>query len=118
LGTRIASFDDGLTEEEQSMFLDIACFFGRDVYPSGMSKERALRIWTDYNTPPISELEKLVHRALVIVEIDEYGDEILQMHDKLRAMGQMIAEKEYAGTRIWNTNGLTSCSVFYKNWLF
>jgi hypothetical protein len=107
------SFDDGLTQEEQSMFLDIACFFGRDVHPSGMSKERALRIWTDYNTPPISELKKLVHRALVIVEIDEYGDEILQMHDQLRAMGQMIAEKEYVGTRIWNSNGLTSCSVFY-----
>jgi len=107
------SFDDGLTQEEQSMFLDIACFFGRDVHSSGMSKERALRIWTDYNTPPISELEKLVHRALVIVEIDKYGDEILHMHDQLRAMGQMIAEKEYVGTRIWNSNGLTSCSVVY-----
>ena len=107
------SFDDGLTQEEKNMFLDIACFFGRDVHPSGMSKERALRIWTDNNIPPISALENLVHRALVIVEIDDYGDEILQMHDQLRAMGQMIAEKEYTGTRIWNTNGLTSCSVFY-----
>ena len=107
------SFDDGLTQEEQSMFLDIACFFGGDVYPSGMSKERALRIWTDNNIPPISALENLVHRALVSIEIDGHGDEILQMHDQLRAMGQMIAEREYAGTRIWNANGLRNYTVFY-----
>jgi hypothetical protein len=107
------SFDDGLTQVEKNMFLDIACFFGGDVHPSGMSKERALRMWTDNNVPPISALENLVHRALVIIEIDGAGDESLQMHDHLRAMGQMIAEKEYAGTRIWNANGLTSCSVFY-----
>ena len=107
------SFDDGLTQEEQSMFLDVACFFGGDVYPSGMSKERALRIWTDNNIPPISALENLVHRALVTIEIDGDNEEILQMHDQLRAMGQMIAETEYAGTRIWNTNGLTRCLVFY-----
>jgi hypothetical protein len=104
------SFDDGLTQEEKNMFLDIACFFGRDVLPSGMSKERALRIWTDNN---ISASENLVHRALVTIEVDGHGDEILQMHDQLRAMGQMIAEKDYVGTRIWNMNGLTSCSVFY-----
>jgi dephospho-CoA kinase len=111
------SFDDGLTQEEKNMFLDIACFFGRDVHPSGMSKERALRIWTDNNIPPISALENLVHRALVTIEVDVHGDEILQMHDQLRAMGQMIAEKEHAGTRIWNTNGVTNCSVFYKHCL-
>jgi hypothetical protein len=107
------SFDDGLTQVEKNMFLDIACFFGGDVHPSGISKERALRMWTDNNVPPISALENLVHRSLVTIEIDDAGDEILQMHDHLRAMGQMIAEKEYPGTRIWNANGLTSCSVFY-----
>ena len=107
------SFDDGLTQLEKNMFLDIACFFGGDVHLGGMSKERALRMWTDNNVPPISALENLVHRALVTIEIDDDGDEILQMHDHLRAMGQMIAEKEYAGTRIWNANGLTSCSVCY-----
>ena len=107
------SFDDGLTQEERTCSLDIACFFGGDVHPSGMSKERALRIWTDNNIPPFSALEKLVHWVLVTIGIGGGGDENFQMHDQLHVMGQMIVEKEYAGTRIWNSNGLTSCSVFY-----
>jgi hypothetical protein len=44
LNTLRVSFDNGFTEEEKIMFLDIACFYSGDVHPSGMSKERVLRI--------------------------------------------------------------------------
>ena len=107
------SFDDGLTQEEKNMFMDTTCFFGGDVHPSGISKERALRIWIDNNIPPISALGNLVHRALVTEEIHGVGGEILDLHNQLHDMGHIVAEREYTGTPILKTIGLTSCLVIY-----
>lgn len=104
------SFDE-LEEVEKSMFLDIACFFCRDVYPNGLSKVTTLHIWTNNKIAPIQALDMLVHRSLVKL-IANY--EILEMHDQLRDMGRMIAEKEYARSRIWNANLIPSSGFTSK----
>lgn len=64
------------------MFLDIACFYGGDVHPGGMSKERDLHIQIDNNISPIYAVMSLVQWALVTIDIDDEGDEILQLHDQ------------------------------------
>jgi hypothetical protein len=93
---------DGLGTHEKNMFLDIACFFCKDVWPQGMSIDRALHVWTMKDIPPIKSLNMLIERSLVNVDI--YGR--IEMHDQLRDMGRMIVEKdgEYLGTRVWNVD--------------
>ena len=108
--TLMISFD-GLETNEKNMFLDLACFL-----PMGMQKERALRICTNYGASPNHVLDILVDKSLV--KICQEGN--VEMHDQLRDMGRMIAEtnKEYLGTRIWNTNmiPLGSGSTHDKVW--
>ena len=93
---------DGLGTDEKNMFLDIACFFCKDVWHEGMSVRRALHVWTMNDIPPIESWNILIERSLVNVDI--YGH--IEMHDQLRVMGRMIVEKdgEYLGTRIWNVD--------------
>jgi dephospho-CoA kinase len=100
------SFDE-LKDEEKNMFLDIACFFCRDVCLDGISKGRALRVWNEGGIPPLHTFNILVDQSLVKVDKE---NELLEMHDQLRDMGRMIAEKEeqYQGTRMWNTSLIPS----------
>jgi hypothetical protein len=88
------------------MFLDIACFFCKDVWPEGMSKDRALHVWTSNDRPPIQSFNMLIERSLV--HVDKNGH--IEMHDQLRDMGRMIVEKdtEYLGTRVWNVGTILS----------
>ncbi|XP_073391538.1 disease resistance protein L6-like [Physcomitrium patens] len=107
---------DYLKVEEKNIFLDICCFFTSDVYPHGMSKERALRIWTNNEGLDLKQdvkdtLDTLISHSLV--KIDEDG--IIRMHDHLRDMDQMIVETNnaYKDTRIWKmsmvqTNGFST----------
>jgi len=81
---------DELSIEEKNMFLDIACFFYKDVFTT---KETFLKIF-DGNAREI--LESLHNKSLV--KVDEWDR--LDMHDQLRDMGRMITEKEFAGTRL------------------
>ncbi len=83
------SFDE-LSIEEKNMFLDIACFFCKDVLTK---KETFLRMF-DGNAQEY--LERLDNKSLV--KVDEWDH--LGMHDQLRDMGRMITETEFAGTRL------------------
>ena len=89
---------DGLEMGERNMFLDIACFFCKDVWAEGMSIRRALHVWTMNDIPPIKSFNMLIERSLV--NVDRCGH--IEMHDQLRDMGRMIVERdeEYLGTRI------------------
>jgi len=90
---------DKLDEEEKNMFLDIACFFCRDVLTKGMQEEKALRIWNCDDGNADLALLNLMDRSLVRIDYDG----MLTMHDHLRDMGRMIACKEHSGgQRIWN----------------
>ena len=97
---------DGLQMEEQNMFLDIACFFCKDVWPEGMSIDRALQVWTSNDTPPIDSFNLLKERSLV--HLDKNGH--IEMQNHLRDMGRMIVERDdaYLGTRIWNIDSIPS----------
>jgi hypothetical protein len=97
---------DGLGKEEKNMFLDIACFFCKDVWPEGMSKDRALHVWTNNEIPPIESFNLLEERSLV--HLDKNGH--IEMHDQLRDMGRMIVERdeEYVGTRVWSIDSIPS----------
>ena len=97
---------DGLGMDEINMFLDIACFFCKDIWPEGMSIGRALHVWTSNDTLPIQSFNVLIERSLV--NVDKYGH--IEMHDQLRDMGRMIVEKdeEYLGTRVWSIDSIPS----------
>ena len=83
------------------MFLDIACFFCRDVLKEGMQEEKALRIWDSDDGNADLALLNLMDRSLVRID----SDGMLTMHDHLRDMGRMIACKEHiGGQRIWNVD--------------
>ena len=90
---------DNLNDEEKSMFLDVACFFCRDVLKEGMREEKALSIWSGDDANTDLALLNLMDRSLVKID----SDGMLAMHDHLRDMGRMIACKEHiGGRRIWN----------------
>jgi hypothetical protein len=97
---------DGLGMHEKNMFLDIACFFCKDVCPEGMSIDRALHAWTIKGIPQIESFNVLIERSLV--NVDVYGN--IEMHDQLRDMGRMIVEtyEEYLGTRVWSVDSIPS----------
>ncbi|CAM8881954.1 unnamed protein product [Rhodiola kirilowii] len=73
--------DDKYTRD---LFLCIACFF------IGMDKEYSLKILDSCKLRPISGIEKLVNRCLLIVGYD--GE--LMMHQSVEEMGKEIARQE------------------------
>ncbi|GLJ35039.1 hypothetical protein SUGI_0705150 [Cryptomeria japonica] len=75
---------NALSEEEQQIFLDIACFF------RGMDKESAIRIWDGSGWRGARGLQKLEYGCLV--EIDE--NNCLKMHDSFRDFGRQIAKEQ------------------------
>ena len=103
------SFDE-LGEKQQSMFLDITCFFSKDssigdVFPT---KATLTRMFHDEMKSTQQTLESLQDKSLV--KFDERG--VLIIHDQLRDMGRMIVEKEFQHTRGWNL----SLTIFVKYW--
>jgi hypothetical protein len=93
------SFDE-LNDLEKYMFLDIACFFCKDTYLDDFypTKESYLRMLDVDITIAKNVLKRLQEKSLLKVN-DWEG---FHIHDQLREMGRMIAEKDFAGTRIFN----------------
>jgi hypothetical protein len=96
------SFDE-LNGREKNMFLDISCFFCKDLWIGRLqyTKDTVLRCFDDDDDDDgIIErtFERLQDKSLL--KVDEYGG--LEMHDQLRDMGRMIVDKEYQGSRIWD----------------
>jgi len=87
------SFDE-LSIEGKNMFLDIACFFCKDVI---IAKGIFLRMF-DGNGREI--LERLHNKSLV--KVDEWDR--LDMHNQLSDMGRMIAKTKFPGTRLLDLN--------------
>jgi len=91
------NFDGFSSDVEKSMFLDMACFFCRDVCPSSLSKETLLYMWAKDGILLLKEFESLVDISLL--KLNEDG-ETVEMHDQLRDMGRMFA----ISTRIWKAS--------------
>ena len=91
---------DFLDENEQNMFLDIACFFCDLVH---YGEQTLLRILGGKCSKFI-ELRNLKERSLVKIN-EEYGS--VTMHDQLRDMGRGVLRQQCQGvlndmTRLWN----------------
>ncbi len=84
-----------LDSDHQSMFLDIACFFG------GLKISTICRAWSGNYEHPKFELQNLQHRSLV----QWAEDGILYIHEQLRDMGQNITmELPIINRFIWKSN--------------
>ena len=77
---------EGLDENVQDIFLDIACFF------QGWPKNYVVDILAACDLYPDSGFPKLIDKCLISVEFDK-----LQMHGLLQQMGKEIGKR----TRLW-----------------
>jgi hypothetical protein len=96
---------DSLSEEEQHIFLDIACFF------IGKNKDMAIRIWDGSGLQGRMGFQNLQNKCLVdldnenelkidnFVETDRENE--IKMHDHLRDMGREIAKHSELPRRLW-----------------
>ena len=93
------SYDD-LSEEQQEMFLDIACGL------IGELKDSAVRVWRSLQWCAELGICSLIEKALITVDL--YGR--LRMHDHLRDMGREIVRKRRASEgvirRLWMPESL------------
>lgn len=108
LRTLRATFDE-LYDREKYMFLDIACFFCKDLWRNGIgfTKESLYRLYDDDINILRQTMEILQDKSLLTVD-----DNVINMHNLLRDMGRMIVETEYHGTRMWNL-----CTATFTDYL-
>ncbi|KAH0775538.1 hypothetical protein KY290_006949 [Solanum tuberosum] len=86
---------DGLEPEEQTIFLDIACFF------RGFKKEEVMQILESCDFKAEYGLDVLMDKSLVFIVV---GNRI-EMHDLIQDMGKYIVKiQKYSGerSRLWN----------------
>ncbi|KAG0569471.1 hypothetical protein KC19_6G093000 [Ceratodon purpureus] len=91
---------DALRENEQNMFLDIACFFSESVQ---YSEQTLVWIWGG-KCSKLIELRNLKERCLVKINRE---DGIVTMHDQLRDMGRCVVRwqgrlKVKKMSRLWD----------------
>ncbi|XP_015160767.1 TMV resistance protein N-like isoform X2 [Solanum tuberosum] len=86
---------DGLKPEEQTIFLDIACFF------RGENRKEVMQIAESYESGAEYILDVLIDKSLVF--ISKYDK--IEMHDLIEDMGKYIVKmqkKSGEPSRIWN----------------
>lgn len=88
---------DALDEEEQEIFLDVACFF------IGEEKSVAIAVWDGSRWNGKHSWEVLENKCLV--EVDKSNQ--IKMHDQLRDLGKDIA-KGRSPFRVWSTQQITN----------
>jgi Leucine-rich repeat (LRR) protein len=81
---------DALHQDEQKIFLDIACFF------IGEERDMAIRIWDGSGWNGLLGFQHLQKGCLV-----EVIENKIRMHEQLRDMGREIAEASGLPRRIW-----------------
>lgn len=81
---------DSLTEKDQEIFLDIACFF------LGEQRDKAIRIWG------LVGLRNLEDKCLL--EVDSPGK--IRMHDHIRDCARNIAEQRSMSRRLWDRTNI------------
>ncbi|KAG0588504.1 hypothetical protein KC19_2G247800 [Ceratodon purpureus] len=91
---------DALRENEQNMFLDIACFFSDTVQ---YSEQTLLWIWGGEESK-LLELRNLKERCLVKINEE---DGVVTMHDQLRDMGRGVVRRQVCQevkemSRLWD----------------
>ncbi|XP_060672172.1 disease resistance protein RUN1-like isoform X2 [Ziziphus jujuba] len=93
---------DALSEAEQSIFLDIACFF------NGFDRNRVIEIMDICGLYPTIGIKILVDKSLLQ---DDPTHERLRMHDLLQEMGMEIVREKYRDqpgrwSRLWKCEDL------------
>lgn len=89
---------DALSNEQQQMFLDIACLF------NGANKRLPVHMWEALNLLPESNLQVLLLRSLIKIG----DDDTLWMHDMFIELGREIVRRESCNklgeqSRLWCT---------------
>ncbi|XP_059455222.1 disease resistance protein Roq1-like [Corylus avellana] len=75
---------DGLHEDEQNIFLDIACFF------KGKSKDYVKTILASSDCFPDASIPVLIQKSLITIDVSG----CLAMHDLLQDMGREVVRQE------------------------
>ncbi|XP_024369033.1 uncharacterized protein [Physcomitrium patens] len=96
--TRLKPYFDDLNNKEKTMFLDIACFFSKDIWSEIIPKHTIIHFYEYEIENPNSILLSLKEKSFI--KIDEYG--IISIHDLLRDMGRRVSREEFDGVRKWN----------------
>ncbi|GLJ43942.1 hypothetical protein SUGI_0915980 [Cryptomeria japonica] len=91
---------DALSYEEREIFLDIACLF------IGEDKTLPIVFWNSLYKIAETVVSNLSMKLLI--KIDDRV--VFDMHDHLRDLGQIIAEKDIEGTRLWKHEHLSTLS--------
>lgn len=89
-----------LNDNEEQIFLDIACFF------IGTDKRIATYLWDDLKFFPRIGLQMLVNRSLIKID----NENRLRMHNQLRNLGRAIAypadKKAWDCSRLWDERAM------------
>ncbi|KAL3355269.1 hypothetical protein AABB24_019372 [Solanum stoloniferum] len=83
---------DGLEPEEQTIFLDIACFFRGD------ERKEVMQILESYDSGAEDILDVLIDKSLVFITVNDR----VEMHDLIEDMGKHIVKMQKDSSRIWN----------------
>nr|PNR50727.1 hypothetical protein PHYPA_009913 [Physcomitrium patens] len=97
------SFDD-LRDEEKIIFLDLTCFFSKDVWIEDINQDTFFQFY-EYE---FENCEKIITslKDKSFIKVDKFR--MITIHDLLQDMGRKISREEFKDVRKWNEN----CTLF------